>query len=111
MSGLSHSRANSFFADAKVYLTTLKSDFDIIYFDPMFPEKKKSALAKQEMMFFRDFVGSDEDSADVIELILKAKKVKRLVTKRPLKAEPLYRKPIASIKGKLIRFDIYGVQA
>lgn len=94
---------------AQDYLRSSKDIFDVTYFDPMFPEKKKSALAKQEMMFFRHLVGPDDDSSEVIDLVLKMKLTKRLVIKRPLKSEPLHPRPSASIKGKLIRFDIYGV--
>lgn len=107
----SRARIHFIFASAQKYLQSMREEFDVIYFDPMFPEKKKSALSKQEMMFFRHLVGADEDSTEVIELVFKIKKSKRLVVKRPLKAEPLFKKPTASFMGKLIRFDIYGVES
>lgn len=96
------------FCSAQDFLKTSKLHFDCIYFDPMFPEKKKSALPRQEMVLFRNLVGSDSDSAAVIEQALSFGHVSRVVVKRPLKAPLLFGKPRSSISGKLIRFDIYG---
>ena len=76
----------------------------------LFPEKEKSALPRQEMVFFKSLVGADEDAAIVLTKALKLSGIKRVVVKRPLKAPVLYGKPSGSLKGKLIRFDIYGVQ-
>ena len=99
-----------FFHDSALdFLNSSKDNYDIIYFDPMFPEKKKSALSKQEMILFRNLVGTDGDASEVIDFVLKSKKAKRFVLKRPLKAPPLKQKPEFSFLGKLIRFDIYGL--
>jgi 16S rRNA (guanine1516-N2)-methyltransferase len=76
------------------------------YFDPMFPHKKKSALPRQEMVFFRELVGEDEDSVETLKLAL-SKKFERVVVKRPLKAEPLVGQVSYSIETKLMRFDVY----
>lgn len=84
--------------------------FDVIYFDPMFPEKVKSALPRQEMVFFKKMVGADDDAATVVEAALKAPNIKRVVVKRPLKAPPVIQKPSGSLKGKLVRFDVYGAE-
>lgn len=97
------------FASAQKFLEATQKSFDVIYFDPMFPEKKKSALPRQEMIMFRDLVGSDDDATSVIQLALKSKTAKRVVVKRPLKAPLLFERPQNQIEGKLIRFDIYGV--
>ena len=91
------------------FLNSSAENYDVIYFDPMFPEKKKSALSKQEMILFRNLVGTDEDANQVIDFILQSKKAKRFVFKRPLKAPPLKHKPQVSFLGKLVRFDVYGV--
>lgn len=98
------------YGKAQDFLLEENKNFDVIYFDPMFPEKKKSALSRQEMMFFRHLVGPDNDFSEVIELVFKMKIAKRLVIKRPLKAESAFRKPDVCFKGKLIRFDVYGVR-
>jgi 16S rRNA (guanine1516-N2)-methyltransferase len=76
------------------------------YFDPMFPETKKDALPKKEMQIFRELVGLDLDSVDVVKRAAEVK-VARLVIKRPRKAEPLFEKPRYFLEGRLIRYDVY----
>lgn len=95
------------FADAREYLKSNKAAADVIYFDPMFPEKTKSALPRQEMVFFRNLVGRDEDAVKVLEAAIQAKGIKRVAVKRPISAPALI-KPMSSIKGKLVRFDLYN---
>ena len=102
-------KINFIFTDAKEFLQKLKpQDFDAAYFDPMFPEKKKSALPKQEMVFFKNLVGQDPDAGDIVKYAVDKKLFKRFVVKRPISAEP-FLKPSGSIEGKIIRYDIYGV--
>jgi 16S rRNA (guanine1516-N2)-methyltransferase len=95
------------FDHAQNFLHNNTEEFDVGYFDPMFPSKTKSALPKQEMVFFKNLVGSDEDASTVLEMALLSKKFKRCVVKRPLSAAPLL-KPAGNIKGKIIRYDIYS---
>lgn len=97
-------------SNASQYLDELLEDShpDIIYLDPMFPEKANSAQVKKEMQFFHDIVGSDDDSE---ALFLKAlnKARKRIVVKRPRLAEAIskQKKPDFVICGKSTRYDIY----
>ncbi len=98
-----------FFDSAQNYLQKNIGNHDVIYFDPMFPDKKKSALPKQEMVFFRNLVGADEDAENVLELALQRKEIHRVVVKRPIKAPSLLKKPDFKVEGKLVRFDVYGV--
>lgn len=94
------------YGDALDYLKILQINVDLIYFDPMFPEKSKSALPRQEMVLFKKLVGHDEDATEVLGAALDCPTVKRVAVKRPIKAPSLL-KPMSSIKGKLIRFDLY----
>lgn len=98
------------FADALTFLKENKGklDIDSIYFDPMYPHKKKSALPKQEMVVFRDLVGHDEDAALVLKEAL-TWPVRRVVVKRPMKAEELLPGVIHSFEGKVVRYDSYVV--
>lgn len=97
------------YSDSLKFLETIKPEqFDVGYFDPMFPEKKKSALPKQEMVFFKNLVGHDEDAANIVNVATEKKLFKRFVVKRPLSAES-FKKPAGSIEGKIIRYDIYGL--
>lgn len=94
------------FSDAKDFVQSLSlGQFDCIYFDPMFPDKNKSALPKQEMVLFRQLVGSDTDAANILEVLLKTRS--RVVVKRPIYAEPIGFKPTNAFESKLLRFDIY----
>ncbi len=104
-------RLKFIFSEALTYLQEAKDEFDICYFDPMFPQKSKSALPKQEMVIFKELVGQDNDAADVLANALQSKRFKRCVIKRPLRVEPLLAdtaKPSGCIEGKIIRYDIYG---
>lgn len=95
------------FNDAYHYLKEQPIHSDVIYFDPMFPEKNKSALPRQEMVFFRNLVGADEDALNVLREALLIRSVKRVVVKRSIKA-PVLLKPQSEVKGKLVRFDLYA---
>ena len=79
--------------------------FDVIYFDPMFPEKKKTALSKQEMQLFKNLVGADEDAVEILKKILNYGI--KIVVKRPLRSEFLLEKPKMTFEGNSIRFEVY----
>ncbi len=81
---------------------------DIIYLDPMFPERKKSALPKQEMLILHDVVGEDDDAQALLKAAL-ACAIKRVVVKRPRLATLLGVSPAPSfsLSGSSSRFDVY----
>ncbi|MFL9812178.1 class I SAM-dependent methyltransferase [Stutzerimonas sp. VN223-3] len=79
----------------------------VIYLDPMFPHREKSALVKKEMRLFRPFVGDDLDAGALLEQAL-ALASHRVVVKRPRKAPAVDGpKPGYSLEGKSSRYDIY----
>lgn len=95
--------------DAHSYLEHLEhtNAYDVIYLDPMFPEKTKNALSKKEMQIFRALVGSDEDAPQLLALSLKHAK-NRVVVKRPRLAPTLGDSvPDLVFEGKSSRFDVY----
>ena len=79
---------------------------DVVYFDPMHPERDKAALVKKDMQVLQQTIGEDEDKRQVAEFALACTK-KRLVIKWPRKKAPLLEKPQFSLVGKTIRYDIY----
>lgn len=88
-------------------LTEITPPPDVVYLDPMYPHKTKSALVKKEMRVFQSLVGADED-ADALLVPAMALAKKRVVVKRPDYAEPLNHHPAhASVTTKNHRFDIY----
>lgn len=79
----------------------------VIYLDPMFPHRDKSALVKKEMRLFRPFVGDDLDAPALLEAAL-ALATHRVVVKRPRKAPAIEgSKPGYVLEGKSSRYDIY----
>jgi len=116
--GLQRARQQAWFAelhlqlfatDALSYLTAMEmADApEVIYFDPMFPERQKSALVKKEMRVLRAVIGDDEDADAVLQQALK-RATKRVVVKRPRHAPCLPgRQPDHAITGKSSRFDVY----
>lgn len=94
--------------DSLHFLSALPSNhpYDVAYFDPMYPEKKKSALPRKEMVIFRQLVGDDEDAENVAALAL-TKGFSRLVIKRPLRAPFLLPGVRHSFQGKSVRYDLY----
>ena len=80
----------------------------VVYVDPMFPSRDKSAEVKKEMKLFHQLVGMDTDDD---QLLAKALEVAthRVVVKRPRKA-PVITGPEPSyvLEGKSSRYDIYA---
>ncbi len=82
---------------------------DVVYLDPMFPHREKSALVKKEMRVFRHVVGEDTDADDLLPAALAVAR-KRVVVKRPRHAPDLAgHKPSLVVEGKSGRFDVYLV--
>ena len=95
--------------DAINYLNKLNKQQwpEVIYMDPMYPSRGKSALVKKDMRLLHQLAGPDTDSE---QLLTTARRVaiKRVVVKRP-KSAPFVRdqKPATSIESKNTRYDIY----
>ncbi|MFC4701184.1 class I SAM-dependent methyltransferase [Glaciecola siphonariae] len=85
-------------------------NIDVVYLDPMFPHKKKSALVKKEMQAFQMLLGPDSDSEQLLTNALKTD-AKRIVVKRPNSAPELAnqqnRTATMAIRSKKHRFDVY----
>lgn len=84
---------------------------EVIYLDPMFPERSKSAKVKKDMRLFHEVVGADEDADAMLEPALDMAQY-RVVVKRPKGAPVLNgQKPSMSLDGKSSRFDVYTHKA
>lgn len=80
---------------------------EVIYLDPMYPERKKSAKVKKTMQILQQLHGAD-DNAEALLACSLAHATKRVVIKRPAHAASVKgRKPSLSIKSKKTRYDIY----
>ncbi|OGT53993.1 MAG: hypothetical protein A3E84_02010 [Gammaproteobacteria bacterium RIFCSPHIGHO2_12_FULL_42_13] len=96
--------------DAITWLLEKKSSNQspqIIYLDPMFPERRKTAEVKKEMRILQDLLGEDNDANQLLITALTCA-TQRVVVKRPRLAPPLAgHTPAFQLVGKSARFDIY----
>ena len=91
------------------YLQTQQFELpDVIYCDPMFPPRTKSAAVKKEMQWLQALVDPDQDAHELVTLAC-SKAKKRVVVKSALTASPLKANPHFSLKARTHRFDIYMV--
>ncbi len=82
---------------------------DVIYYDPMFPPRRKSALVKKEMRQFKLLIGEDPDIEEYLSLAC-SMALKKVVFKRPQDAPQVEcgdLKPSYSVNGGSCRFDVY----
>lgn len=95
--------------DAVTYLNSLNEQQrpEVIYMDPMYPSREKSALVKKDMRLLHQLAGPDTDSEQLLTTARKTA-LKRVVVKRP-KSAPFVgeQKPATSIESKNTRYDIY----
>ena len=94
--------------DARDWLVSTEIKPDVIYLDPMFPERKKSALVKKDMRLLSQLVGTDDDAHLLLPLALRQAS-QRVVVKRPHDAPHLADLlPQGTIAGKRCRYEIYA---
>lgn len=100
-------RMSLVYASSLTELETRGLTADVVYLDPMYPHRNKSALVKKEMRVFQSLVGADLDADGLLKPALAIAK-KRVVVKRPDYAENLADiLPSSVIETKKNRFDIY----
>ena len=91
--------------DSIELLPTYTDRADVVYLDPMFPERNKSALIKKKFQLLHNLESPCASEHDLLEAALAARP-KKIVIKRPLKGAYLDgRRPDYSYTGKAIRFD------
>lgn len=110
-------RMQLFHQDGLNFLKQMNNPVDVIYLDPMFPDKAKSAKSKKSMQAFQDLLDGDLDAGELLNLAI-SKAVYRVVVKRPRLAPALHeqfgdlrlQKPSQVLSGKSCRFDIYALR-
>lgn len=78
---------------------------DVVFLDPMFPVRKKSAAVQKEMRICRLVAGEEEDAPELLAIAREIAR-HRVVVKRPRTAPPLLT-PTYVLEGRSIRYDIY----
>lgn len=80
---------------------------DVVYLDPMFPERKKSAAVKKKFQLLHQLERPCEDETELLDVSLSAHP-RKVVVKRPAKGPWLAdRKPSYFLTGKSVRYDVY----
>ena len=93
--------------DAFASLATLPARPEVIYLDPMFPERMKSAKVKQELQLLQLIADQPEDNEGLLRMALSCKPQK-IVVKRPRNGSFLMNLPPSySLQGKAVRVDVY----
>lgn len=86
-------------------LPTLNGVADIVFLDPMFPERTKSAEVKKKFQLIHRLEKPCEDEKELLDAAYSANP-ERIIIKRPLKGPYLCdKKPSYSLSGKAIRYD------
>lgn len=93
--------------DMITHLNTFIPKPMVIYLDPMFPKRTKSAKVKQDMQILQRIIQDSDDEKQLFKAAWDAGPHK-IVVKRPIKEHPVADlKPSYRVKGKAIRFDVY----
>lgn len=79
---------------------------DVVYLDPMFPERRKSAAVKKRFQLLHLLEQPCANPEELLRAALAARP-RKVVVKRPAKGELLAGvKPSYSVGGKAVRFDV-----
>ncbi len=113
------SRLDVVFADAISWMNKADTQFDVVYLDPMFPPRRKSASVKKEMQLLQELHANEwhsekdrmAEESDLLEQALSSA-LYRVVVKRPRLAPPLAGKsPTFEFSGKSSRYDVYALKS
>jgi 16S rRNA (guanine1516-N2)-methyltransferase len=101
------SRMELVHAEASVWLAAAEPP-DVIYLDPMFPPREKSALVKRPMRMLQAVVGNHDDAEALLRAAMGASP-RRVVIKRPRRAggASVEQPSSFSVEGRRVRFDVY----
>lgn len=91
--------------DSIAALPHLERTPDVVYLDPMFPERRKSAAVKKKFQLIHRLERPCENQEELVAAALAARP-RKIVIKRPVKGPYLAGiKPSYSIAGKAVRYD------
>ncbi|MFN7096290.1 MAG: class I SAM-dependent methyltransferase [Gammaproteobacteria bacterium] len=96
---------------AESILSTIATQPDVVYLDPMFPSRNKTALVKKDMQILQQLTHNDiVDNETLLQIALQCA-TKRVVVKRPHYAPTLTEKTADfAIRTTYHRFDIYQIK-
>lgn len=92
--------------DSIAGLATLPEPPDVVYLDPMFPARTKSAAVKKKFQLLHHLEQPCEEEEALVAAAL-ATQPRKVVIKRPAKGALLAgMKPSYSVAGKAVRYDV-----
>ena len=92
--------------DAIETLASLDEAPDVVFLDPMFPERRRRASTNKKLQLFQVLERPCEDEDALMAAALTARP-RKVVVKRPLKGPHLAGvKPSSSLAGKVVRYDV-----
>lgn len=92
--------------DAIETLAALDEAPDVVFLDPMFPERRRRASTNKKLQLFQVLERPCEDE-DALMAAALAAHPRKVVVKRPLKGPHLAgAKPSSSLAGKVVRYDV-----
>jgi len=90
----------------RVLANTGRPSPDVVYFDPMFPPRSKSALPGKRMQYLIGLLAGMPPFDEGLIDLARTRARSRVVLKRRLKDRPIGR-PDWAIKGRSVRYDVY----
>ena len=95
--------------DSIEHLNKRLDPVNVIYLDPMFPQRQKSGLINKKLQLIQKLEPPCSEEKDLFDAAIKVKPSK-IIVKRPLKSVHLAgREPSYILKGKAIRYDCYVI--
>ena len=84
-------------------------NIDIVYLDHMYPEPSKNVLRSGDISTINHILHIEniDDDGDAIFFSIKDSNFKKIILKRPIKADIIDKNINYQVKGKSTRFDIY----
>ncbi len=97
-------------SDSVQAMRELTEEIDVIFLDPMFPERQKSGLIKKKFQLLQQLERPCTNEEEMFLAAVSANPY-RIVVKRPAKGPYLAdKKPSYSLEGKAIRYDCYQIR-
>ncbi len=84
--------------------------YDVVYLDPMFPPRSKSALPGKRMQYLAALLGSGEGADEALVRLARSRARSRVVLKGRAK-EPPVAEPDWSVRGRAVRYDVFRGRA